>query len=277
MRFSRPLVLAVLVTGLLGLVGPGGVGAGPTAPEPKESIKATVKRLEQALKSGKCQPLGKVLRHSSSRVDPDAPGDAVKPTKRFSPDECEQIETFATTLEGFKPTTPREFGTGALVEGTQAGKSFVMTFALDVDGKWRAIGGGQLDPQIGTDTELDFDASITAWLAAVAAADCNEAWRLLTADSVYVTTRFPGGVTQWCTDFTAAISGATGRLFDLSQAPGVVPTQHAALKDIGIYGIPLPSGRYMTIVLMSEPGVVEDHANPGIFDFVTSRPPDTTA
>jgi hypothetical protein len=277
MRLGRLLAITFLLAGLVGFTSPSTVGAGPTAPEPKESIKATVKRLKQALKSGSCQSLGKVLRHSSSRVDPDVPTQPVKPKTKFSTTECEQIETFAATLEGFKPTKQKAFGTGAIVEGAKDDLSFVVTFALDVDGKFRAVGAGQLEPQIGTETDLDLDASITAWLAAVAAGDCNETWRLFTVDSVYVTARFPGGVTQWCTDFSAALGAATGRLFDLSQAAGATPTQLAALKDVGIYGIALPSGRYVTIILFSEPGAVEDHANPGVFEFVSSRLPDTTA
>lgn len=272
MRFSRWLAIAVLATTGAGISGlPASAATG--VPEATQSIQKTVKQLKKALKSGKCQVLGKVLQHSSNRVDPNEPAKPVKPTAKFTPDECTSIKKFADGLDGFKAQKSQAYGAGAIVQGTKDDAQYVITFALDVDGKYRAVSAGPLGAQIGTTTTLDFDGSLTAWLAAVKSSSCPEIWRLLTADSPYVVSRaFAGGADKLCTDLTASIQRASGRTYDVSQATAT-PTEFAALQDIGIYGLETPSGRFVTIIMYSEPGAEATHANPGVFEYVTSSSP----
>lgn len=272
MRFGRWLAIAVLATTGAGTTGlPASAASG--VPEAKQSIQTTVKQLKKALKSGKCQALGKVLQHSSNRVNPNDPAKPVKPTAKFTPDECTAIKKFADGLDGFKAQKAQAYGTGAIVQGTKGDSQFVITFALDVDGKYRAVSSGPLGGQVGTTTTLDFDGSLSAWLAALKSSNCPEIWRLFTADSTYVTSRaFGGGADKLCTDITASIQRASGRTYDVSQATAA-PTEFAALQDIGIYGLETPSGRFVTIILFSEPGAEAVHANPGVFEYVTSANP----
>jgi hypothetical protein len=271
MRLGRMLAIATLVTGLVGLVGVPDAGA--AVPEAKEKIQATVKRLKKALKSGKCQALGNVLRHSSGRANPDDPSKPVKPSTKFTAEECTSLDEFATALDGFTPKKSKEYGTAALVEGTKGEDNVIITFALDVDGKWRAISSGPLATQIGTTSTLDYNGSLTSWLDAVKNGNCQEVWLRFTVDSPYVTSRASsGGVTKWCTDFQGAVDRGSGRIYDLVAATDP-PQQFAKLQDIGIFGIELISGRYITILMLSEPGAEAEHANPGVFEFVTTRQP----
>src|SRR5687767_7097376 len=138
------LATVVLVTGLVGLTTLSDAGAGSGVPAAKETVQKTVKRLKKALRSGKCQALGKVLRHSSGRVNANDPAKPVKPSAKFNPEECDALDEFAGALDGFEPKKSKEYGTGALVEGTVGEDNVVMVFALDVDGKWRAISSGPL-------------------------------------------------------------------------------------------------------------------------------------
>ena len=272
MRLGRWLAIAVLATTGVGITDlPAGAGTG--VPEAKQSIQKTVKQLKKSLKSGKCQALGKVLQHSSARANPNDPAKPVKPSTKFTSDECSSISKFADGLDGFRPEKSQAYGTGAIVQGTKDGDPFVMVFALDVDGKYKAVSSGPLTPQIGTTSTLDYDGSITAWLTAIKTANCNESWRTFTVDSPYVTSRAnAGGATKWCTDVKASVDRGSGRVFDLV-GDTEDPEQFGALQDIAFYGIQTASGRYVTVIMFSEPGAEAEHANPGVFEFVSSRLP----
>ena len=273
-RLGRMFAIVLLIIGLVGVTNLSGAGAGSGVPEAKEKIQATVKKLKKALRSGKCQALGSLLVHSSNRSNPNDPAKPVKPKKKFTPEECDGIEQAASDLDGFKPKKSKEFGTAALVEGTQGEDTLVIVFALDVDGRWRRIGSGPMPTQIDTTSTLDYNGSLGSWLAAIKGGNCQESWLRFTVDSPYVAARASaGGVTKWCTDVKAAVDRGSGRVFDLVAATDP-PQQFAALQDIGFFGIELISGRYVTILMFSEPGAEAEHANPGVFEFVTSRAPD---
>lgn len=273
MRIARLVALGAVLGGLLFANAPVGAGTSSGAPEPTESIKATVKKLKRALKSTSCQARGQVLRHSSGRVDPAAPSVPVVPSTPFTTTECADIAAFAAQVHDFKPKRSMEYGTGALIEGTLDGEPYAMTFVLDVDGKWRAIAAGTMARQIGTSPTLDFGTSASAFVTAVASGDCLASWAYLTADSPYVTSRFnAGGSVKWCADVAASLSTGSGRLFDLIAAPAA-PEELGSTLHTAFYGIELPSGRYVTLVLFSQLGGITDHLDPGVFDYVTSRAP----
>jgi hypothetical protein len=146
-------------------------------------------------------------------------------------------------------------------------------FALDVDRRWRAVSAGPMPIQIETTSTADYQGSATSWLEAIKSANCQESWRLFTVDSPYVTARAStGGVNTWCTDVQAAAQRGSGRVADLVAATEQ-PQQLGATLDVAFFGVNTPSGRYITIILLTEPGAEAEHANPGVFEFVTSRAP----
>jgi hypothetical protein len=274
---TRLAGLVASVALLAGMVaadpGPARARSSTVAPEPLEPIKGAVKRLKKALRTPDCQLRGQVLLHSSNRVHPTTPGAAVVPTTAFSAQECADIAAFAGRLHDFKPKRWNELGTAAIVDGKLDGQPFTVTFVLDVDGRFRAVGAAPMPAQIGTTATLDYATSAQAFVTAIATGSCLASWVYLAADSPYVTSRLDtGGATQWCADVAASVATGSGRLFDLASATSP-PELLGSTLDLAFFGVDLPSGRYVTLVMVSQPTGVTDHLTPGVFDYVTSRAP----
>ena len=282
MRFVRMLVTVTLAAGLAGFATPSLAGAAP--PEADTSVKATWKKLQKALKKGDCEQLAKnFLLHTSLRSSRGTPPEPATPDTPISDEECTNTEEFASSLEGVKLKKFKEFGSGAIGEGTspdiEPGTKFVLVFLLDQDGKWKAFYGGQFDPQIGTEPaeDLDWDAAANGFVESLRANDCEQVWFHFTADSAYVTTRAQtGGATKLCEDLQTSVATGVGRTYDLVNSTGELDPL-GGTADMAFYGFEAESSRYITVVLFTAvPGTpgVDEHSDPGVYEYVTSRAPE---
>ena len=285
MRSFRRATLAALTC--LTLVGGSAIAAGaarPAAtPEAKTSVKATWKKLEKAIKRGGCERLAPYVVHTSARPLRGTPPKPATLDTPLSDQECENAESFAEAIEEFELTKFEEFGTGAVGEGTAPDittpNKAVVVFLLDQDRRWKAYYAGEFDPQVGTEPSesVDWAATANGFVEAFRAGDCDALWRYFLADSSYVTTREnTGGVDKLCTDIETAVATGQGRTYDLRQSTEELEDL-GGTQDIGFWGLELENGRYLTFLLFTSneaADVIGRHADPGVYEFVTTRPPD---
>jgi len=258
----------------------GSVAATAVPPRPAAPIAAALPGLRRAVASGDCRQLARFALHSSTRgadVETDAP-----PTPR----ECRTLGTLRREiLRGFTPRRNQEFGTGAVVEGTgpaaRRGEVVTTAWVTDKDGRWKIIFAGVFDPQVGTRPRARTDFALTAARFTTAAhrGDCDTFWRVLDPASRLVVAR-RNDKARFCRDIAAAYRRPQGTLPELASSPQAKPVKLGETLDIAFFGLPLASGRYVTVVESTLPTTGlsaiqrRQHTDPAVFDYLTSRAPD---
>ena len=253
--------------------------AGDSAPKPKEPLRAAAERLERAVATGGCERLADVMIHSVTR-GPDVAADAA-PTKR----ECRYVSgEVRNVLEGLHVTKVQEFGPAGVSEATgertgskRPNDDIVATiWILDLDGSWKAVFSSAYRPQIGVQPATpNFAKNAREFVAAAAGRNCNEFWRLMHVGSRFVRGN-DGKRARFCKGLPASYK--VGGLADLAKDPTVRPEELGVVRDIGLYGVALDSGRYMVVALTGLIGGIADdeikqHANPSVIEVISARSP----
>jgi hypothetical protein len=272
--------LLVTVSSVGALVGGLPAVASADAPEPESSIKSTWNDLQDVLSNGNatCEDLAPYTMHSAYRVDPADPDRNVLPDEPPTEEECNNIEAFAPTLEATKGKKFKEFGTGALVEGTArgvaAGRKAVVFFVLDQDDQWKAILAEDIRRQIGTKLNgAKFGRVVNGFVESIRDDDCEQTFIFLSDISNFTAS---GDVNEVCTGLRSSIETGSGKSFDIQESTDK-PERLGGTRDVGFYGLEIDNGRYVTFVLIATGGAGDDHSDPGVYEFLTTRPPNDEA
>ncbi len=137
------------------------------------------------------------------------------------------------------------------------------------------------DPQIGEPPApgQDFDGNAAAFVRAAASGDCDSFWRLLHPASRFVRAR-EGDKAKLCADLAEAYKSEPkeSSLADLAQNKDAKPEKLGVTRDIGLYGLGLPSGRYMAFFLSTKleglpARLQQGHDHPAVMDYLSLARP----
>ena len=247
------------------------------APTPKEPLEAVLPRFERAVEAGTCRALWRYAAASSTRGPGALPDDAPRAA------DCRQMARIRQSVRGFRATDSAEFGTTGVADGRgrglREGEVLTTAWTLDTDRSWRLVLAGAFDPQVGEKPKAstDFDGHAQRWVEAAKKGKCDVMWRFTDAQSRFVVAR-DGDLAKFCSDVSEAYKQPEGTLKELAEAPNVRPRKLGETLDMAFYGLRLPTGRFVTLVLVT---AAEDapakarreHRSPGVFDYVTNRKP----
>lgn len=266
-RAGRVGVVLVLAAAVMC---PLSAGATVTAkvPKPHKSIAKTATAFVDAIESGDCADQARILVHSIHRA-------SGKLNTTPGPEDCTNLANYVANLKGLVIDRSQQYGTGALVEGHVANLHFLFAFALDIDGAWRLISYVPTTQQIiGTEPIAGAKQAAKSFVDAVRAKDCPAVWKSLNTESDYVTSNTgPDGESAYCKTFDDALATREGR------AAQIAKSRHARLITFGgtslyaYFGLDLPSGMFITILVAKNAVGDPAHAQPSVFEYPTARNP----
>jgi hypothetical protein len=175
-----------------------------TVPEAAEPITELVGEVERVSTHGNCAQVVSLI----------APADLPDPEGGPSAENCQAIQRTIDTLRRFEPGDSAEFGTGAVIDGTDGDKRIALTAALDGTKHFKLTGVFERRAQIDTEptSPVDFEAPAAAFVKALRDDDCKSAHAALSSISrlAYASKK------QFCSvfedNFTADPSGLGARL-----------------------------------------------------------------
>jgi hypothetical protein len=246
----------------------GGLPAG--APKPAQSLGTAVAAFNKALARPTCRALEPFV-HSQNRQS--AAG------RPLTVQECKLLRAkLGSALPGFTPRKTATFGTAGIVDARAAGQPQTVVFALDVDRLWKFAFAIPAHPQVGTDpSDGDgFDSSLRRFVGAVRKHDCAQ---LATTTSVSSPAyqAAAGDPAKFCHALLDPVDPSTF----VAQARGdrsAHPELMGATSDFAFYGIGFKSGRYDTIVMITQPtdappAQIKGKSRYGFFELYNARRP----
>lgn len=174
---------------------------------------------------------------------------------------CKQALDQVGVIRGFEAGKSEEFGTGALVDGTQDGKELTLILTLDGSRNFTWAGLTLSRAQVGKPLEgSDYGANAERLLAALRAGDCHAAY-----DTIATATRLSYSSEQeFCSvfddNFMAARAGLGARLRADCNAK---LTDLGGSTDAYFYGLVTKPAGYRTVVV-----TVATHGDPLVIDVV---------
>jgi hypothetical protein len=239
---------ACTVAGVLGICallagcGGGGGGASTTSgqdvPQPKQAIPDQVPAFEEAASSSDCALALRVLQ----------PVKLPEPEAGDSKENCAAAVPTIRSLQGFKATTSKEFGTAALVDGQVNGQELSLVWALDDQGdfKWTGLKADahQLDTK--PTGRADFKQPVDAFLQALRDEDCQAAHAQLAPGSrlSYGDQKTFCGL--FAKNFTADPEGFGSRLQADTEAQAA---ELGGSNDFRFYGVATNPAGYRTVIV----------------------------
>jgi hypothetical protein len=207
-------------------------------PEPAQPIDELVSALDQLNGQSTCK---QALESINPIVLPDPDGGA-------SARNCDGTGTLLGLLGAFEPTESAEFGTGAVIDGTNRGHPVALTAALDDTKNFKLTGITVNRAQIGTEpsAEADFEAPAAAFVEAVRDEDCKTAHSVLAPYSrlAYADEK------QFCSIFDDNFMTAPDGLgVRLQEDPDAELVDLGGTHDEHFYGLPTTPAGYRTFMV----------------------------
>jgi hypothetical protein len=239
-------VLAVLVA----VAGCGGQSSTPApvppgAPRPAQSLSTAVAGFEKALRHPTCSGLEPFV-HSQARTS--VPGGPL--TRR----ECRVLEgNLQANLSGFHASATSQFGTAGLADAEAGGRNQAVVFALDTDRRWKFVFAISAKKQIGTAPadSNGFDRSASGFVNAVRARNCNAVYALMSVSSPDYRSA-QGDKRTLCRSLLRPLAKTTVSA-ELRSDRSAAPRRMGATQDFAFYGLRLRSGRFETVVMITQP------------------------
>jgi hypothetical protein len=258
-RYAVAVAVVLGVGALLAGCGGGGGGASTTSgqdvPQPKQAIADQVPAFEEAASSSDCA-LALQVTHPVKLPEPEA-GDSKK--------NCAEAVGSLRSVQGFKATTSKEFGTGALVDGQSSGKEQSLVWALDDQGdfKWTGLVADAHELDTNSTERTGFKQPVDAFLEALREEDCQAAHAQLAPGSrlSYGDEKTFCGL--FAKNFTADAEGFGSRL---QADPEAQATELGGNNDFRFYGVATNPAGYRTVIV----GAVGKDA-PKIYDVIPAR------
>jgi hypothetical protein len=282
-RSARHILLTTtLAAGLAGCGGDDADDQGKPSGLPRAShpLSQAIEQWERAAAGGDC-PTMRPLEHSRERpsgVPPGAPATA---------EECRRTAALYREYRGFNATNSREFGTGAVVDGTIGGRNVSTVWALDADGRWHIHSPAlflptQADPdvrQVGTQAPegRQFRQRAEEYIQALRRGDCRASWKSLNPGSPFVIAS-GNSVQDYCRDFTRTLSTrATAFPTLVSRGQAERPRELGATNDFGFFAVKLKDGSVFTLVTGTDPddlppAAARGHDADGVINYLRSSP-----
>jgi hypothetical protein len=264
-----PLATALLLVALV--AGCGGDG-GDEEESPEQRLEALLPEYERAVNEQDCRAFARFA-HSAVRPPGrkyDDPPDA---------QECRNLGTAYTRLEGLTTDRLEVYGSAAIVEGKMDGRVVAQVWLVDVDGRWKQVQSSPpgIAPQIdGTPRPSDrFEANAAAFVEAMRSGDCRTVFRLLNVASPFLESEAePAG--SFCTRFRRSFR-APGRLAaQLEAAPDAKPVDMGGTSDFHFYRLDTGGDRHWTLILNTLPPALPPagHAQDSILDYYPTGDPE---
>jgi hypothetical protein len=207
-------------------------------PQPAQPITELVSTLDGFGGKADCADAVKVL-HPADLPDLEGGADAAN---------CKALHTFIDALNVFKASDSAEFGTAALIDGTNGDMEVSKIAVLDETKSFKLLGIYAQKPQIGTDArpDADFEAPAAKFVQAMRDDDCKSAHAALSPISRLA----EGNAKRFCSTFEDMYMTDPASL-----GPRLQADPEADLIDLGgtrnehFFGLATEPAGYRTIVV----------------------------
>lgn len=236
-------VVAVLGIGVfLAACGGGGDGASTTSgrdvPEPNQAIADQVPVFEKSASGSDCAVALQVV-HPVKLPEPEAGA---------SKKNCAEAVSSIRTVQGFKATNSREFGTAALVDGQANGREQSLVWALDDQGdfKWTGLVADAHELDTNSIERSGFKQPVDEFLQALRDENCHAAYAQLAPGSRLSYSDQKTFCALFAKNFTADAEGFGSRL---QADPEAQAAELGGNNDFRFYGVATNPAGYRTVIV----------------------------
>jgi hypothetical protein len=172
------------------------------------------------------------------------------PEAGATPENCKAAQRFLLTLRGFKPGQSEEFGTGAVVDGTQAGKELTVVLALDGSKSFTWSGLTLSRPEVGTSPikGMDYQRNADRLVAALRDGDCHAAHEAIGPQTRLTYSSEDEFCSAFDENFMTKPDGLGVRLQSDDQAE---LTDLGGTADVHFFGLATEPAGYRTLIVSS--------------------------